>query len=982
MVRGGARAMIVEVLLSFRYLIAGLAIVPAHAAAQAVLETVTQPWWQALWFRLGMLALVFALLGFGFRWRLRAIRLRNLELEKEVAERTAALSSTTEDLEKHRAGLEKSQEIAHLGNWYLDIGSHAMTWSKEMFCIFGYTQAGAVADYDKFLAAVHPDDRTFVQTEIFQALKTPDYAYDIEHRVIRPDGEIRYVHEIGEIIRAADGKPVRMIGTALDITARKQIEEALTKARMDAEMANQAKSEFMANMSHEIRTPLNAIINLSYLVAQTEMTPKQTDYLNKIQVAGRSLVRIINDILDFSKIEANRLDFEHIPFNLDDVFNTLFSSVATETDKAHLEIIYNIDRNTPHFLVGDPLRLGQVLVNLVSNAIKFTPAGEIVISVRPVRLERDQAVLCFSVRDTGIGMVPEQIERLFQPFSQADGSITRKYGGTGLGLAISKRLVNMMHGDFRVESAKGGGSTFSFTARFELSPAAPHTQHAAIDELHGLQVLVADDNATVRAVLKDYLESFGLHVMTVSNGTEALAVLEPTSDTAPYHPFDLAILDCKMPGMGGCQIAQRLRHHPRCSRLVKILMVTAYGREEIRREALSQGIDAFLVKPVSPSVLLETLLETLLALRGQNASPMHPALPASTQAETAQAQSLSGARVLLVEDNEINQEIALELLRGRGLSVTTAENGRLGVAAVQQQPFDLVLMDLQMPDMDGFEATRRIRADPRFAALPIIAMTAHAMSGDREKCLQAGMNDHVPKPIDPPQLFAVLAKWLHFDGTPSGVQSASADDAADLPEQLAGFDLANGLAKVSGNRALYRRLLSRFYRHNRTAAEEIKTALQSGDGERAHRLAHTLKGVAGNLGAKSLFTAAAKLEQVMARQGEVAATLTVFEQALEEALTVLERLEPPPNSHASVPESTDAALDLARVTPLLVDLSESLEQDFGRALQQFECLKPLLAHAPLAHELEVLEKSLAEFDVHAAEDVLLQIAGKLKITLA
>jgi signal transduction histidine kinase/DNA-binding response OmpR family regulator len=533
--------------------------------------------------------------------------------------------------------------------------------------------------------------------------------------------------------------------------------EDLNEARNEAEDATKAKSEFLANMSHEIRTPMNAIMGMAHLAMKTDLTAKQYDYLKKVDISAKSLLGIINDILDFSKIEAGKMDMESVDFQLEDTLDNISTLVGIKTQEKGLELLFKTDPTVPTALVGDPLRLGQILINLSNNAVKFTDTGEIVVSTELVKKDGAQVTLEFSVQDTGIGMTEKQAAKLFQPFAQADSSTTRKYGGTGLGLTISKRLAEMMDGEIWVESEQGRGSTFSFTANFGLS------------ELRGMKVLVVDDNATSRDIFQEMLESFSFEVSVAASGQEGIAELESAGKD---KPFELVIMDWKMPDMDGIEASQQIKDHKSLSKIPPIIMVTAYGREEVMQQAEKVGLEGFLLKPVNPSMLFDSIMQAF-----GEAVPETSRVAQRHEQEAEALKHIRGAHVLLVEDNEINQQVATEILEGAGLNVTLATNGQEAVNAVKENKYDAVLMDVQMPVMDGYTATRTIREwelkatepkdknqdsalSPQSSDLPIIAMTAHAMAGDEDKSLQAGMNGHVTKPIDPDQLFATLQKWI------------------------------------------------------------------------------------------------------------------------------------------------------------------------------------------------------------------------------
>jgi ABC-type amino acid transport substrate-binding protein/signal transduction histidine kinase/CheY-like chemotaxis protein len=642
--------------------------------------------------------------------------------------------------------------------------------------------------------------------------------------------------------------------------------EETQAAKKTAVEATKAKSDFLANMSHEIRTPMNAIMGMAHLALKTDLTPKQYDYLKKVDISAKSLLGIINDILDFSKIEAGKLDMEAVDFQLEETLDNISTLVGIKTQEKGLELLFKTDRSVPRALVGDPLRLGQILINLSNNAVKFTDSGEIVISIELIKKEDTQVTLKFSVQDTGIGMTAEQAAKLFQPFMQADSSTTRKYGGTGLGLTISKRLAEMMGGKIWVESEHGRGSTFSFTANFGLGKEKAKKQYKPASELRGMKVLVVDDNATSRDILQEMLESFSFEVTVAASGQEGITELESAKED---RPFELVVMDWKMPGMDGIEASRRIKDHDGLSKIPAIILVTAYGREEIMQQAEEVGLEGFLLKPVNPSMLFDTIIQAF----GEEVPEISRVVQRHEQ-EARALEHIRGANVLLVEDNEINQQVAREILEGAGLNVALAADGQEGVNAVKENNFDVVLMDIQMPVMDGYTATREIRKDKNFKILPIIAMTAHAMAGDEDKSLEAGMNGHVAKPIDPDQLFSTLQKWIKPGERRAQVQQADvpveqvkSDKTApvedELPESLSGFDLTDGLKRLQGNKKLYQKLLLSFATDYKTVANEIRQTLDAEDFDQTHSLVHNLKGLAGNLAATDLQAAALNLEKLV-----------------------------------------------------------------------------------------------------------------------
>jgi PAS domain S-box-containing protein len=744
---------------------------------------------------------------------------------RDITERKRAeseLKRQSEELQQINFKADSALDLTKAGYWHIPLdGSGWYNSSERAVRIFGDPPA---TDHRYTLAHwmehVRLGDEAAAKTtaENFEAAVSGTIpVYDAIYAYKRPvDGRVVWIHALGHVVKDANGKPKDMFGVTQDITDFKLLETELLGAKEAAEEATKAKSDFLANMSHEIRTPMNAIIGLSHLALKTPLNAKQRDYVSKVHNAGTSLLGVINDILDFSKIEAGKLDMEMTDFRLDEVISSVTTLTAQKAHDKGLEFLAHVSPAIPEHLLGDPLRLGQILTNFVNNSVKFTERGEIRLNIELLERTGDKVQLKFSVRDTGIGMTREQSAKLFQPFVQADTSTTRKHGGTGLGLTICRRLVELMGGRVWLESEPGVGSTFFFTVWLEVGT-AKGSGKIVPERLAHLRVLVVDDNAAAREILQEPLSSIAEFVKVVASGPEAIAAVKAQDAT---EPFDIIFMDWRMPGMDGLQASRHIKSDETLKKQPAIVLVTAFGREEVREEAERVGLDGFLVKPVTKSMLVDTLVDVFAAPDENGATP--------GAAEEEGAARLRGARILLTEDNEINQQIAIELLEGAGATVQVADNGREAVETLangpQPLPFDMVLMDLQMPEMDGYQATAKIRSDPRFANLPILAMTAHATIEERQRCLAAGMNDHITKPIDPALLFETVGRFykpataaapsnqsagLKEDDPGTAAEKQPAAKSQDLPS-VEGLDTKDGLIRVAGNQKLYLKLLRQF----------------------------------------------------------------------------------------------------------------------------------------------------------------------------
>jgi len=717
-------------------------------------------------------------------------------------------------------------------------------------------------------------------------------------RLLRDDGQQVPVEASFSVIdRDAQGQPLRIQVVLRDLTAQLETERRLIDAREAALSTAQAKSAFLANMSHEIRTPMNAIIGLTHLMLRDATEGTQHERLHKVDDAARHLLHIINDVLDLSKIDAGKMTLDETEFSLDELLSRTFEMVSSRAQDKGLELVLDTD-HLPDQLLGDPTRLSQALLNLLANAVKFTEQGWV--RLRGELLSEDEQGLYvrFEVQDTGEGIAPERQALLFTAFEQADGSTTRRHGGTGLGLALTRSLAELMHGQAGLHSVPGVGSTFWFTARLQRAPeGAPAAAPPKVTPLTQARALLVDDLPEARAALGDRLQMLGLQVDTLDNGVAALQ--QVPAETAAGRPYDVMLIDWRMSPLDGIETLQKLRDRLG-ERTPPSVLVTATDDDALRRQALQVHFDAVLVKPVTASALYDTLVRVL-----KGSGPAAPVKPAAASAsETQLRQEHAGQRILLAEDNPINQEVAQELLRAAGLVVEAADNGASAVEMALAQPYDLVLMDLQMPVLDGLSATRQIRA--RLGPdLPVIAMTANAFGEDRALCLAAGMNDHVAKPVNPERLFATLLRWLPAHGAAprlAGVDPAAAPPsatppapaAAPLADRLAaveGFDVASGLKHVGGQISTLTRALNRFVSTYRHGAPELVHPGAIDNAQQWKDICHSLRGACGTIGATRLRQELMDFEQSLVAAPTDPSLATRAEQIHGELLALVQQLD-------------------------------------------------------------------------------------------
>ena len=806
------------------------------------------------------------------------------KIEKYISIRVDITAAKEQEvnLRMARDQLAKAAEVAQLGVWTWGLGDDSLAWDSGMYRIYEMSPplTGTLL-YGDWRSRVHPDDVEVAEAKLQGAIVGSD-VYDPVFRIYSRSGEIRYIQAAAIVERDASGKALLVMGINRDISAQYQAEALLREAKHSADEANRAKSEFLANMSHELRTPMNAILGMLTLLGKTELSSKQADYAAKSEGAARSLLALLNEILDFSKIEAGKMTLDPQPFAPDQLLRELSMILASNLNSKPVELLFDIDPRLPCQLYGDSMRLQQVLINLGGNAVKFTEHGEVRLSIKVLALDAVKVRLQFAVSDTGIGIAAENQQLIFSGFTQAEASITRRFGGTGLGVAISQRLVALMGGELKLDSVLGQGSRFYFDLELPLVAVDPDQPALPAPARKSVRALLVDDHASVRELLKSMGESLGWEVTLADSGERALRLLQ--EQQAAGQSFEVIFIDWQMPGLDGGQTSQLIRELASAACAPLIMMVTAHQREMLLQcSAAEQALlDGFLVKPVTASMLFDALVDAQAKKVPAVTEPLSLASAASSA-----SQRLAGIRLLVVEDNVNNQQIACELLEGEGASVTIAQHGQhaLEILAADATAFDVVLMDLQMPVMDGLTATRHIRQDMGLQQLPIVAMTANVMQSDREACEAAGMNEHVGKPFDLQHLVTVLCKQVGRQlslAPPSNPESSNAPVLVSRVSEAAaqaGVDLQQALQFMGGQQELYERLLPMFLENLVAIPAQLRELLAQGDTQSASRQLHTLKGLAGQMGVTALALEAVKGEKQLAGTPSPEQAAAAVEQA-------------------------------------------------------------------------------------------------------
>ncbi|MEA3352343.1 MAG: response regulator [Campylobacterota bacterium] len=879
----------------------------------------------------------------------------NRKLSAEIFQR----KKIQDQLQQSQKRLELALKGGDLGSWDIDFTTDKLVVNERWATMLGLEPEDVIDVTNKtWINTIHPDDRQRV-LEFGRKYKNGDISiYAIEYRSIRSDGEMIWQLSKGSIVeRDKKGTPLRMVGTVSDITSKKIYEEELTKAKDDAEAATQAKSMFLARMSHEIRTPMNAVLGMLYLIKKTTLTPIQDNYIVKADNAAQSLLHIINDILDFSKIEAGKLDIESVEFDFNEMLSRIGSMMNFKAQEKGIELLIKYDHSIPQYLICDPARIEQILINLVGNAVKFTTRGEIIISPKLVNKTDDHLVLEFCVKDSGIGISSKDQSKLFKDFSQVDESTTRRFGGSGLGLAVSKKLSHLLGGKIWLgSSSKSEGSTFCFSIKCQEAKIVNKKPVIFPESLQKLKILVVDDNIVACRILSQMLESLKLKSDILHSGEEVL-----TSILNDKNRYDIIFMDYKMLGINGVDTYKRLKDELK-ENTPKTIMVTAYSKDDVIDSFSKAGIESFLTKPVHPSLLFDTILHAM------GKDDLIQSKEQLNNITDLSIENIKGSKILLVEDNEVNQEFAIMLLERKGMIVDVAGDGLIALEMIKSEKYDMVLMDIQMPNMDGLEATKHIRdlKGEYFTTVPIVALSAHAMKGDYEKSLEAGMNDHITKPIDPDKLFKIMIKYIKIN-----IKNEKTDNnnlkQLDLFKDLKSdiIDFNNGIYRAGGNQVGYMKILKRISLKYKGFFNIIDQYIKAGDLVKAEAKVHELKGVSGNIAAVELFNLTETADNIL-KNGK-----TPSDDILESLKSILEKTFEEIDKIEYVEDIIEQkSFNKEIVFSLLNTIEENMEINIVESEDALEKIIPYLQNNKFKELIDKVKENMENFDTDGALESL------------